>query len=218
LEPFKIKITIDIPDRLLWPLVLILLLYRRIRYGYAFRKILLTRGKFAIVDPEDYEHLSQYKWCAVKSKKTYYASRTFKDKASGKRRKMSMHQIIFKVSKGMVCDHINRNGLDNRKANLRSATYAQNRWNQKASWGKSKYRGVSWDSHSKKWRVIIKCHGVKKELGMFTNELEAAKVYDEAAKKYYGEFACLNLPEERSCSKKILFQKFKRLFSPKSST
>ena len=106
-----------------------MLLYRRVRYGYAFRKIPLTKGKFAIVDPEDYERLSKYKWRVNINRHTYYAQRAIKVK--GKWTSVMMHRDIIKVESGMVVDHINHNGADNRKANLRAATIEQNTWNRK---------------------------------------------------------------------------------------
>jgi hypothetical protein len=188
----KIKITIKIPPIVetlcVWPV----LLYRQLRYGYAFRKIRLTQGKYAIVDPYDFEKLSQYKWCIKKNKnkKTIYAHRA----AYKMKNTVLMHRQIMCAEKGILIDHINNNGLDNRKANLRFATYRQNAWNSKMgiNSGSSKYKGVSWDRRSKKWRAMI-CNNYKKmHLGFFDNEKAAAKVYNEAAKKHRGVFAVLN--------------------------
>ncbi len=105
--------------------------------GYGL--IPLTQGKFAIVDAEDYDWLIRYKWHACKCKNTYYASRVRGGKT------IKMHREIMRAPKGLVCDHINHNGLDNRKRNLRLCTNAQNCYNQRASaTGTSKYKGVSW--------------------------------------------------------------------------
>ena len=105
-----------------------------------------------------------------------------------------MHIQIMHAEKGILIDHINHNGLDNRRANLRFATYGQNAWNSKKgiNRGSSKYKGVSWDKISKKWRAMI-CNDYKKmHLGFFDDEKAAAKVYNEAAKKHRGVFAVLN--------------------------
>ena len=111
-----------------------------------------------------------------------------------------MHQEILKVPKGMVVDHINNDGMDNRSANLRAATKAQNSRNRKKflkSDGskQSKYKGVSWHKKTHKWEASITFERKSIYLGIFKNEIDAAKAYDEAAKKYHGQFACLNFPE-----------------------
>ena len=92
----------------------------------------------------------------------------------------------------MVVDHINRNSLDNRKANLRPVTAMQNTWNTKRKGGTSRFKGVTWNKREKKWKVQLAHKWKSIHLGLFTDEIEAAKTYDEAAKKYRGEFAVLN--------------------------
>lgn len=171
-------------------IVFFVLLYRRLRYGYPFRRIPLTRGKFAIVDPEDYNLLSRCKWCAVKDSNTYYAVRSRQNK------QIRMHREIMKVPKHLVCDHINHNGLDNRKNNLRICTKQQNTHNQKPrKTGTSKYKGVDWNKRQRKWRARIyyesRCH----YLGYFNNEIDAAKAYDKKARELFKEFACLNFTD-----------------------
>jgi len=107
-----------------------------------------------------------------------------------------MHRQIIQLhnDNDMVCDHINGKGLDNRKANLRAATYAQNSWNR----GKnrvptySKYKGVSMRKKERKWEVQICVKGRRIHLGRFKNEMEAARAYDAAALKYHGRFASAN--------------------------
>ena len=175
--------------------MVLLLLYRRARYGYAFRRIPLTQGKYAIVDQDDFERLNKHKWCVVKSKNTFYARRT---KRAGKKYvSIMMHRQILHPPGHLFVDHINHNGLDNRKANLRFATCAQNNYNRKhlRKNQSSKYTGVSWRKQAKKWIVLISYNGKKKFIGSFEDEIQAAKAYDKAAKKYHGEFASLNFPE-----------------------
>jgi hypothetical protein len=171
------------------------LLYRRARYGYAFRRIPLTQGKYAIVDPEDFERSNKHKWCAVKSTNTFYANR---NKRVGKKYiTIGMHREVIHPPGHLFVDHINHNGLDNRKANLRPATCSQNNYNR-IHFGKSqssKYKGVRWNKQRKKWIVLIKYNCKRKFLGYFKDEIHAAKAYDEAAKKYHKEFASLNFPE-----------------------
>ena len=191
-----LNFSITIPDRLTWPFVALVLLYRRLRYGYAFRRIALTRGKYAIVDPEDFERLNKHKWYASRTKNTYYACRSIQ--VARKRTIIHMHREIINPPKPMVVDHINHNGLDNRKANLRPATHQQNTFNRsytRKKRGSSKYKGVSWTPHVKMWRVRIWLNYKRKSIGYCKDELEAAKAYDKAAKKYHGEFASLNFPD-----------------------
>ena len=126
------------------------------------------------------------------SKGSYHAGRSLC--RGGKQTTIQMHRQIISAPKGSIVDHININGLDNRKANLRIATGIQNLWNSRRGMnsGRSKYKGVSWISGRKKWRVVLCNNREKIQLGYFDDEKEAAKVYNEAALKYRGEFAVLN--------------------------
>ena len=192
----NLSITITIPDRLAWFFVALALFYRRVRYGYTFRRIPLTQGKYAIVDPDDYERLNKHKWHAVKQVNTFYASRRINlGKNNGKN--VMMHREIIDPPDHLVVDHINHTGLDNRKANLRPATRRQNSYNRihfrKSR--SSKYTGVSFKKQKKKWVAQIGFNGKVIHLGSFKKEIDAAKAYDKAAKKYHGEFASLNFKE-----------------------
>ena len=171
------------------------LLYRRINYGYTFRRIPLTQGKYAIVDPEDYERLSKYKWYAIKSSSTFYAARCVWDPLNKKKQTIKMHREILNPPHPLVVDHINHNGLDNRKSNLRPSTRTQNNMNRlciKRKGSPSKYKGVMWHKHTKKWNVQICYNGKRRTIGYFNDEIEATKAYDEAAKKYHRDFTVLN--------------------------
>ena len=98
----------------------------------------------------------------------------------------------------LIIDHKNGDGRDNRVANLRLATYAQNSQNRKKVSKKcgSKYKGVTFSKKLKKWRAQICFNGIKKHLGYYEDEVAAAKAYDCAALKYHGEFAKLNFPKK----------------------
>jgi len=188
----RVNVRILLPELVYKVRVWLVLKYRKIRYGYAFRRIPLTQGQYAIVDPQDYVSLNQYKWYACKNSNTFYALRNGPRREDGKRRAIHMHRVVLPVPEEMVVDHINHNGLDNRRANLRAATIAENRRNwrkRRKGMYTSRYKGVWWNKSSKKWVSTLGVDGVKKYLGRFEDEIEAAKVYDEAARKYQGEFA-----------------------------
>lgn len=149
------------------------------------RYIPLTRGLHAIVDADDYEWLSQYKWYAgsPKSAGKMYARRYSPDGV------VLMHRQIMNPPKGMVVDHINGNGLDNRRCNLRICTQAENTRNRrKPSCGQSRFIGVSPCGH--KWQATVKGH----YLGLFGDEVDAAKARDRKALELYGPHAWLNFP------------------------
>ncbi|MBW8041782.1 MAG: Fis family transcriptional regulator [Planctomycetes bacterium] len=105
-----------------------------------------------------------------------------------------MHRMLINVPEGYVIDHINGLSLDNRKANLRPATIAQNAWNSKKRNPRSGYKGVWFAKEKGLWRAAIVCNRKRIHLGYYKNKTDAAKAYDKAAKKYHGEFAVLNFP------------------------
>ena len=165
------------------------------RYGYAFRRIRLTQGKFAIVDAADYEELAKYKWFAIGCERGFYAARMVKAKAGRvKQRTVRMHRQIIDVPPGKFIDHINHNGLDNRRANLRVVTRRQNSWNKRKQRGNctSKYKGVMWLKKAGKWQARIGCKGRAIVIGYFDDEKAAARAYDARAAELFGEYAAPN--------------------------
>jgi hypothetical protein len=149
----------------------------------------LTQGKLAIVDAEDYSRLNKLKWYANRAKRTYYARGTIKGTRVG------MHRQILTAPPHLYVDHKNRNGLDNRKSNLRLCTHFQNQQNRRPSLnGKSKYKGVCWSKRHKKFRARITYNKKSFHLGLFDSEIDAAKAYDKKARELFGEFAYLNFP------------------------
>ena len=154
-------------------------------------EIQLSQGKVAIVDSADYNDLSQYKWCAGKAGTNCYARRSIHISTKKKSVEL-MHRVILGLKKGEICDHINGNGLDNRRINLRKATASQNAQNRK-SWGTSKYLGVSLDRKRNKWLAQIEKEGKNIYLGAYVTEDEAALKYNYKAVKLHGEFARLNI-------------------------
>ena len=154
-------------------------------------------GKICVVDPEDYEELSKYKWYAVRSPRGFYAVRSAKAKngRSGQKN-VRMHRVILKAPEDKFIDHINHNGLDNRKSNLRICTMQQNTWNMRKQKGNctSQYKGVTWRKDIGKWQARIICDGKRISIGFFDDEKAAAMAYDAKAKELFGEFAAPNLP------------------------
>lgn len=156
------------------------------------KQIPLTRGKFALVDDEDYDWLNQWKWCAWPRRKTWYAVRTVHGVGRATRR-VYMHCAILNVPKGTLTDHSNGNGLDNRRSNIRTCDAKQNSRNRRlANNNKSGFKGVSWKAAKRKWVATITVDGNCYYLGSFTCVLKAAKIYDAAAKVKFGDFAYLN--------------------------
>lgn len=161
------------------------------------RRIPLIQGLYAVVDDEDYAWLVTYKWSVITvSLDLKYAVR---HQPRTKSKMIYMHRQILEVAPGQHVDHRNHDGLDNRRSNLRICTHAQNCQNKRPNREcSSSYKGVSWYKSKRLWSSAIKVSGVRKHLGYFKNEVDAAKAYDDAARKYFGEFAFLNFHYEFS--------------------
>ena len=151
----------------------------------------LTKGKFAIIDDEDFELIKNSKW----HYDNYgYAHATINYK------QVRMHRLILGLKPKEIGDHINGDRLDNRRSNLRVCSFRENLTNKKISLrNKCGYKGVYLNSKSGKkvWRADVYSLGKKYYLGLFETKEEAAKAYDEGAKKHHGEFASLNFKENQ---------------------
>ena len=154
------------------------------------RRLPLTNGKFALLDAEDYYRLSQFNWHAARGSKTFYAVTTRKGK------RVIMHREIMNAPEDLFVDHIDHDGLNNRKSNLRLCTHAQNSCNKPSRTGASKYKGINKDKYGKKWTARVHAGNKTIHIGTFATEIEAAKAYDKKAVELHGEFACLNFPPE----------------------
>mgnify|MGYP001586784751 CR=1 FL=1 len=149
------------------------------------KKLNLTQGRVAIVDDDDFEWLSRSKWYYMS---TGYAAKKF----SG--RNFYMHwTVIGRPLKGMVTDHINGNGLDNRKSNLRTVSQSENLKNSKLRKDNtSGFKGVSQMKKTGRWRARIQIEHKQTHLGSFKTAEEAHRAFRKACIQYYGEFARLN--------------------------
>ncbi len=148
----------------------------------------LTQGKFAIIDDEDYDAVSSHGWSALKTKSGW------RPRATINRKVVYLYRFIMRALTGVYVDHINRNPLDNRRANLRFCTHSQNQMNGVSHKNStSQYKGVSWQKGGKSWRAQIWVNSKKIHIGCFKNERDAARAYNKKAKELHGQFARLNV-------------------------
>lgn len=155
------------------------------------QQVPLNHGFVAFVDDADYPAVLKFKWHVERNGSKVYA----------RTNRTRMHRIILGITDGAVrVDHIDNNGLNNCRSNLRPASASQNGANReqlkKRGNHTSRYKGVSWIKKLSKWRAGIVVNRVGKWIGAFSNEVDAARAYDSAALKAWGEFAQLNFPEE----------------------
>jgi hypothetical protein len=157
------------------------------------REIQLTRGMVAMVDDEDYEMLSHWRW--------YFNSRGYAQACNGgdryHRRLTSMHRVVALPDPTQEVDHINGDKLDNRRSNLRPCSRSENQRNNQSHVGTSRFKGVSWQSSKRKWKAQIDAKDRYKGgyIGNFDDEVSAALAYDAAARECFGVFARLNFPQ-----------------------
>lgn len=160
----------------------------------------LTKGKVAWVDDEDFEWLNKWKWSALEVRKKsvkvgrtrFYAVRV--TTKNGKQTMRFMHRDILNAPKGKLTDHIHGNSLDNQRHELRLASTRENACNarKRICDTTSKFKGVSWHKATKIWRAYITIKDKFISLGVFEDEVEAAKAYNRAAISAFGEYASLN--------------------------
>ena len=160
------------------------------------RKIPLTGkygcGRVALVDDEDYELVSRYRWYAIISGDLIYACTSSLPSTYPGRSHIRMHMLLTGWDE---TDHENGNGLDNQRSNLRPCTRPQNLWNKgPRSDNTTGFKGVTREAHG--WRAVIKANGVRRHLGYFSTPELAARAYDAAAAEMHGEFARFNFPDD----------------------
>jgi len=153
----------------------------------------LTQGREAIIDDQDYDKVSPFKWHAAMRKGIWYA-RTYMP--GNRKTAIKMHRFILGLSSAdhIQVDHVDGNGLNNTRANLRIATNSQNGMNRrKCSGYTSIYKGVSWLKIKRRWLAQIMLNKKNIRLGSFIDEKDAARAYNEAALKFFGQYARLNI-------------------------
>lgn len=147
----------------------------------------LTQGQFAIVDDEDFAWLSQWKWFARKVRNTFYAARSVRE--NGKKRFIHMHRLVNNTPDGLLTDHKNGDGLDNRRENLRDATLSQNAGNVgPRPQGTTSVKGIYFDKARGQWAADIQYEKKRTRLGRFQTQAAAMAAYDTAAKRLFGQF------------------------------
>jgi len=167
------------------------------------KEIPLTQGQVAMVDDEDYERVSEFKWYAHWDLRgrTYTARRgkLVSESEDGKLGHIFLHRFVMDVPKGAEIDHRDHDTLNDQKSNLRICTHSQNNMN-KLKWKgcSSRFKGVSWKKERLKWRAQIQKDNKQHHLGYFNSEEESALAYNKAASKIFGDFAVLNdVPDAR---------------------
>lgn len=156
-----------------------------------YKPLSLNKGKyFSLVDTDIFEKYNCFQW--YKTSHNFVARRDFLFK-----KVVYLHRLIMSAPKGVFVDHINYDTLDNRKKNLRLTNKQGNSINTKLrKTNTSGYKGVYWDKQRKRWAVSITFNYKIIHLGRYKIIEDAAKKYDEAARKYFGQYARLNFPFE----------------------
>ena len=155
------------------------------------KTIQLTRGMVTVVDDEDFEFLSQWKWHAGCCGGLFYARRDVK--VGEKRHVIYMHRVLIGAVEGQGVDHKDRSTLNNQKSNLRFANQTSNNANTRLRKNNtSGFKGVVWHKASKRWIANVTAKGKRIHVGLFDSPKQAADAYDEAAKKHFEDFAATN--------------------------
>ena len=179
-----------------WVPISVFYTMKKIQLG-GHKKNSLVQG-YAIVDDDDFEELNKYKWCLANGYAVRGIFLGIDAKLVGRKKYkyklIFIHRVIMETPSGMETDHINGNKIDNRKYNLRICTKSQNKMNVLPSKrNTSGFKGCYFEKDRKLWRAYIVINKTYKTLGRFEDKKGAAIAYNNAAKKYFGEFAKLNI-------------------------
>jgi len=156
------------------------------------REIQLTQGLVALVDDEDYDTARVHKWYAHRDHRTFYAVRKVR-RTNGTQAALRLHTFL---TGWPMADHINGNGLDNQRSNLRPATNAENMRNRtRYTSNTSGFKGVTWHKQTRKWQAQINIEKRSRYLGLYDTPETAALAYDAAARQHHGDFATVNFPQ-----------------------
>lgn len=165
--------------------------------GTSATRVYLGRGLFAVIDTADAELVFEHRWYATRMGKRIYAYRRIRN---GKNAPQEfMHRLLLGLDRhdGLSVDHVNGDGLDNRRANLRLATNAENGRNRGPNRNNtSGYKRVCWHRGAQKWLASIQVNRQQINLGLYDDPVEAALAYDRAAIEHFGEFAWTNFPKD----------------------
>ena len=149
----------------------------------------LTHGRFALIDDEDYKKASKWRWRVIQNR--YVEGR----RLTNQKENIRLHRLILDAPKDMDVDHIDYDGFNNQKSNLRLCTTAQNIQRQRPQTRSktSRHRGVFWDKSRNRWTAKVRKCGKDILIGRFKTEIEAVKIWNEKAKELFGEYAYINI-------------------------
>jgi len=150
----------------------------------------LTKGYEAVIDAADAALVGQWNWHAMEDGGRVYAAR--KDHSAGRSETVRLHRLLTGAAKGVMVDHRDGDGLNNRRKNLRTATNSQNQHNRRPQQGRCSLKGVSWHCQARRWRAHISVDGRKRHLGLFDTPEAAHAAYCKASTELHGEFGRVN--------------------------
>ena len=154
------------------------------------KRVMLTHGYSATVDDADYDAVRRHRWYALRTHQLVYAARRVGSRI------VLMHRAVLRAPCRRRVDHVDGDGLNNRRRNLRLCSHAQNIRNSRKQRRRtsSRYKGVWWAAWARRWRAAIMVDGRAEHLGYFHKESAAARAYDAAARARFKQFAAVNFP------------------------
>lgn len=158
--------------------------------------ILMSSGLVTWVDRSDFDLVSGHHWWSSRGAGSQVTYAVAKNPSASGPAHIRLHRVVLSALPGQLVDHIDFDGLNNRRSNLRVCGHVENTRHQRRITGQSGFRGVHWDRHRNRYRIGVTINGrMRKFGGTFTCPIEAAKAFDRYAREHYGEFAMLNFPE-----------------------